>query len=351
MYDIYFIGQPTWHRYKNLKQKYPTAKCAETVQEAKAKCLTKFVWIVYHDLDINPDFKFDYKVDEYSEEYTHVFLNERPWYKDDFYDGIALMPKHSHHGPGEITARFYIHKKHVPIVASTPRVEETDAVFISYNEPNADENYQRILDRFPDVKRVHGVKGIHQAHIEAAKLCDSRVFYVIDGDAQLTDYFKFNYTPVRHNWDAVHVWRSENPVNGLVYGYGGVKLLPRQQTLDMDTTKPDMTTSISNKFVAVKKISNLTAFNSDPFSAWKGAFRECVKLSSKVIDRQKDDETNKRLRTWCTYTKPDAEYAEYALKGAKAGAAYGARMRNDKEALAKINDFDWLRERFDAGNL
>jgi hypothetical protein len=350
MYDIYFIGKPDWGSYSKLKERFPTAKCAETVVEAKQKCLTKHVWIVYHDLWVKDDFNFDYKVDDYDKDYTHVFLNERPFYDKEFYDGIALMPKNSHHGPGELRSRFYINKKFVPIVASNPRNEKFEAVFISYNEPNADENYQRILDKFPDVKRVHGVKGIHQAHIEAAKLCNSRMFFVVDGDAQLTDYFKFNYAPEKHNWDAVHVWRSENPINGLIYGYGGVKLLPRNQTIDMDTSKPDMTTSISNKFVAVQKISNITAFNSDPFSTWKGAFRECVKLSSKIIDRQKNDETNKRLRTWCTYTKDNVEFAEYALKGAKAGAAYGARYSNDPEALKMINDFDWLKDKFD-GNI
>ena len=40
-----------------------------------------------------------------------------------------------------------------------------DIVFISYQEPNADENYNKLLKRFPLAKRVHGVKGIHQAHI------------------------------------------------------------------------------------------------------------------------------------------------------------------------------------------
>jgi phosphoribosylpyrophosphate synthetase len=33
-------------------------------------------------------------------------------------------------------------------------------------------------------------------------------------------------------------------------------------------------------------VSNITAFNTDPYSTWKSAFRECVKLSSKIIDRQ-----------------------------------------------------------------
>jgi hypothetical protein len=118
----------------------------------------------------------------------------------------------------------------------------------------------------------------------------------------------------------------------------------------MDTSKPDMTTSISSKFVAMKKISNITAFNTDPFNTWKSAFRECVKLSSKIIDRQKDNETNDRLRIWCTYLKGEPEFGEYALKGAKAGAAYGARNRNKVEELKMINDFDWLEEKFN-GNI
>ena len=43
-----------------------------------------------------------------------------------------------------------------------------DIVFISYQEINAEENWHRLKSRFPMTKRVHGVKGIHNAHIEAA---------------------------------------------------------------------------------------------------------------------------------------------------------------------------------------
>lgn len=344
MYDIYFIGNPNEENFDKLKKIAPMAKCASTVPEAKQKSLTKFIWIVYHDIEVREDFLFDYVPDDYSQDITHVFLN------GEYYDGIALMPKNSHHGPGELKARFYINKKFVEIQASIPMNNKFDKVFISYQEPNADENYEHLLKRFPDIKRVHGVKGIHEAHIAAASLCETDLFWIIDGDAQLVDWWQFDYIPEYHNREAVHVWRSENPVNGLTYGYGGLKLFPTEKTLAMDTSKPDMTTSISNKFVAVKKISNITAFNTDPFNTWKSAFRECCKLSSKIIDRQKDHETNLRLRTWCTYTRPDVEYADFALRGAKEGAAYGTRNKNDIAALKKINDFDWLKEKFD-GNI
>jgi hypothetical protein len=218
-----------------------------------------------------------------------------------------------------------------------------DIIFISYNEPNADENYAKLKARFPRAHRVHGVKGIHQAHIAAAKKSFTKMFWVVDGDAEIVDSFNFNYSVNKYDLECVHVWRSRNPVNGLEYGYGGVKLLPKLLTINMDVSKPDMTTSISSLFKAINEVSNITAFNTDPFNSWKSAFRECVKLSSRIIDRQDDLETAHRLDTWCNVgSDPDV------LAGANEGRQYGDQHRGNVEALARINDFDWLREKFNA---
>ena len=119
-----------------------------------------------------------------------------------------------------------------------------DIVFISYQEPNADANYATLKAKFPMAKRVHGVKGIHQAHIKAAKKCFTKMFWIVDADAIIMDDFNFDYVVPNHQLDHVHVWRSQNPVNDLVYGYGGVKLFPRKLTIVMDTSKPDMTTKV-----------------------------------------------------------------------------------------------------------
>ena len=217
-----------------------------------------------------------------------------------------------------------------------------DIVFISYNEPNADANWELVKYRFPRAKRVDGVKGIHQAHIAAAKKCFTKMFWVVDADAKILDSFKFDHKVDEYDLETVHVWRSRNPVNDLLYGYGGVKLLPRKLTLNMDTTKPDMTTSISEYFKAMPDTSNVTAFNTNEFEAWKGAFRECTKLASKTIDRQNEDETNERLRIWTTVGE-DAPFGEYAIKGAIAGREYGLSSGVD---IRLINNFDWLYEQF-----
>jgi len=148
-----------------------------------------------------------------------------------------------------------------------------------------------------------------------------------------------------YDLDCVHVWKSRNPINNLEYGNGGVKLLPRQLTLKMDFNTPDMTTSISNKFKAMDMISNTNAFNTDEFSTWRSAFRECCKLASGIIDRQYQEETKLRLDTWCS-VGVDKSFGTYAINGAQAGRLYGETNKNNPEALNKINDFDWLQEQF-----
>ena len=223
--------------------------------------------------------------------------------------------------------------------------KEYDIVMITYNESNAEENYNALKEKFPRAKRVDGVKGIHQAHIEAAKICTTEMIWIVDGDAQITDDFNFDYVSPVDEKEYVKVWRSKNPINDLEYGYGGIKLLPRTLTINMDISKPDMTTSISRHFKPIKVVSNITAFNTDEFSTWRSAFRECAKLSSKVIDRQKNEETEKRLHVWQTVGK-ERPYGEWAIKGATAGTAYGRESQGDIEALKKINDFEWLEEQF-----
>lgn len=221
-----------------------------------------------------------------------------------------------------------------------------DLIFISYKESNADSNFEKIKKRFPTVKRIHGIEGIHQAHIYAAKKSLTKMFWAIDGDALIEDDFDFSYTVDEWDLNTVHVWKSKNPINGLIYGYGGVKLLPTSLTLSMTFDKLDVTTSISESFKLMPDVSNITAFNTDPFSTWRSAFRECAKLASKTIDRQLDTETEERLSVWCNVGK-DSTYGQYAIDGALQGLNYGTDNKDNLSSLSLINNFKWLREKFD----
>ena len=221
-----------------------------------------------------------------------------------------------------------------------------DIVFIGYKEEQKEQNWQNLLKRFPTAKRVDGVKGLHQAHIKGATMCWTKMFWIVDADAIILDNFDFSYTCKPYDEDIVHVWRCKNPINDLTYGYGGVKLFPRRLTLELDVNRPDMTTSISPRFRSMAQVSNITAFNTDPYNTWKSAFRECTKLASKVIERQENKETDDRLDVWCTVN--NGEFGDYAIAGAKAGREYGVKHRGDHVKLHMINNFEWLKEQFDA---
>jgi hypothetical protein len=313
---------------------------------AMAAATTDMFWMIPPEVEPLDDFKFDLHFpyqNNYERGINHVFKNKDV--EENKYNGIMLLSKKAPVSSREIEYRYLIEKKEYDTVAS--KLKLYDIVFISYNEPNADENYKTLCNRFPRAKRVHGVKGIHQAHIAAAKLSTTPMFWVVDGDAIIEDNFKFDLLLHKHDTDIVHVWLSRNPINGLTYGYGGVKLLPKQLTenMDLSNTKIDMTMSISDKFKVVQEVSNITAFNTDPFSTWKSAFRECVKLASRPIDAGYQEETEDRLITWCNIGTGKL-YGEYSIAGARAGKQYGSENIADPVQLAKINDFEWLLEQF-----
>lgn len=225
-------------------------------------------------------------------------------------------------------------------------VSQYDIVMITYDEPEADKNFELLSNQFLRAKRVHGIAGIREAHIVAANSVSTEMFWVVDGDAIIADNFNFDFTAIPWDTDAVHVWRSQNSANGLSYGYGGVKLLPTELTKNLDKSNPDIATSISNKFITMDGVSNISNFNTSAFHAWRSAFRECCKLASKIIDRQKDQETIERLNVWCTVGK-EKPYGGYVIDGANAGKKYGELHKNDVQALKKINDFNWLKIQFE----
>ena len=224
------------------------------------------------------------------------------------------------------------------IELSLPEMSDRfDVVFISYKEPNAEENWSRVLSKAPHAKRVNNVSGILEAHIAAASQITTDMFYVVDGDAYLTDSWEFNFRPSFINKHATHVWHSRNPINDLQYGYGGVKLFPKDAFINLENTKPlDITLSATKRLMVMKQVSNVTAFNTDPFSTWKSAVRECTKLLLKT-----DTESASRLAVWSA-DGIDRPFGEYAI----AGAAYARQLIEQSIDPIMVNDREWLQQEF-----
>jgi len=228
-----------------------------------------------------------------------------------------------------------------------------DVFFLSYDEPFADENFELLKLFAPHAKRVHGIKGIFEAHKECAKQSKTGHFYVCDADCLVEEEFTFKFKPDKNRFaypntpetDCVYTWRSRNPVNDLIYGYGAVKLFPKKNLMEAEHWNIDMTTTIGAPFVPKFQISNVTAFNTDPFNTWKSAFRECTKLASAIIPNADNTDNEYRLKVWCERGEK-RDYGKYAMLGAQQGKDFGEYYCNDIDALKLINDFQWLREQF-----
>lgn len=66
---------------------------------------------------------------------------------------------------------------------TTLKLKEIPAVFLSFDEPNADENFELLRANHPNpelVKRVHGVKGFDAAHKACAEFAVIDRFFTID---------------------------------------------------------------------------------------------------------------------------------------------------------------------------
>ena len=118
------------------------------------------------------------------------------------------------------------------------KVADCDIVYLSYDEPNAEENYADLLKKAPWAKRVHGVEGSDAAHKACARLSETERVIVVDGDNRIRPEFINQTVDFKDDVDlsqSVFSWGAQNIINGLVYGNGGIKCWPTQLVLDMKT--------------------------------------------------------------------------------------------------------------------
>jgi hypothetical protein len=215
-----------------------------------------------------------------------------------------------------------------------------DVFFLSYGEPNADENFAHLKSIRPNAKRIDGVDGLLAAHQECAKRCFTSHFFVVDADSVITEPSVFEYTVPAYDAQYVHLWFAKNAVNHLVYGWGGLKLFPKKLMKDALQHGVDMTTSFELKIIPVEV--STTMFNSSEYETWRSAFRECAKLSRGVFKEQSAEENAMRLVTWKT-TGGYRPFGNWCIKGAIDGEEFASQ----NEDISCVNDWKWLRAEFD----
>jgi hypothetical protein len=213
-----------------------------------------------------------------------------------------------------------------------------DIIFLSYDEPYADENFAKLQERFPYARRVANVKGIDKAHLAAAKAAATTFFYVVDADAVIREEFNFDYRPTVDKQRYVHIWRAYNPAIGLTYGYGGVKLFSKKFFKTMQNEFLDFSTSLTKDIQIMPDTVSDTMFYKNPMTAFRSGFREATKLYKTVkthSDQKQRETADLRLTHWCNPLS--VENAQQIQLGAWEGMSNAMNFGTDK--YVDINDF------------
>ena len=242
-------------------------------------------------------------------------------------------------------------------MADRVRVSDLDFVYISYAEPNKEENWADLLSKVPWAKRVDGVKGFDSAHKAAAEKAETDFFISVDGDNIIDESFLLQTIDwSKTNPKAVHRWRARNNVNDLVYGNGGLVGWPRETCLQMKTHENAKEKKAQIDFCWTVPHENLhncystTVINAIPQQAWIAGYREGVKMSldqGKHIPPQNfmrviHGSNLRILTTWMT-VGADVEYGKYAMLGARMGC-YSTSV--DSNEWIQISNLDKMADLF-----
>jgi hypothetical protein len=236
------------------------------------------------------------------------------------------------------------------------RLVNYDVIFLSYDEPNADENYQQLLSYVPWAKRVHGIKGSDAAHKACARLSSTERVVIIDGDNYMTREGFLNQIVCIKDTSididqSVISWPSVNIINGLIYGNGGIKCWPTEKLLSMQTHELANPSNIRAQidfcwdvtYIPLDETFTSIHNNTTPYQAWRAGFREGVKMS--LDQGYKVDNLSKlwkgnlnRLATWMMVGS-DVANGLWSIYGARLGCWMTQFTDWD---YTQVRDFDYL---------
>lgn len=241
------------------------------------------------------------------------------------------------------------------------RIADYDLIFLSYDEPNADQNYEDLKKKIPWAKRVHGIKGSDAAHKACADLSETNRFIIIDGDNIVDKKFieqQINFSDEEDLSNCVISWAADNQINGLIYGNGGIKSWMKTTIYNMRThenadpdnvhTQVDFCWDI--KYLHMEGCFSKVYNNATPRQAWRAGFREGVKMAldrgvkTNVENFKKMHWKNlHRLYIW-SMIGSDVENGLWAIYGARAGLF--KTMLTDWDYV-NVRDFEWLNNYWD----
>ena len=216
--------------------------------------------------------------------------------------------------------------------------ELLDIIFIDNGEPNAEENWKYLTDchmfTSQRIERSSGVNGRVAAYQAAAKLSTTPWFFAVFAKLRVAPDFDWTWQPDRLQEPKHYIFHAFNPINGLTYGHQAMIAYNKDLVLSNPGVGLDFTLDSAHEVVPI--LSGTAEYAHSLWSAWRTAFRECIKLKA-----SNDVESQYRLQKWLTVAigKPNGQWSIY---GAEDAVEYYDAVGGDFADLKKSYDWNWL---------
>ena len=152
--------------------------------------------------------------------------------------------------------------------------------------------------------------------------------------------FDWHWMPDRLQEPKHYIFNAQNPVNGLEYGHQGVIAYNKRLVLETDDWGLDFTLSRAHEVVPL--LSGIAHYNIDPWTTWRTAFREVIKLLAEDSEISRE-----RVESWMDAIQ-SVENAEWSICGAKDAEKYFIQVNGDHEKLMKTFEWEWLSQHFES---
>jgi hypothetical protein len=220
------------------------------------------------------------------------------------------------------------------------RLGELDTVFISDDEPQADEHWRALKSAFPKAIRVHGLRASWSTIRRVATLTKTDRFVVVAGntliDASSAEHAVHDDL-IRSS--AAIVWPTRNAVNGVCYASGTIRCCARHALMATEAHNPLTEIAEPRSFGTLHP-------NGTPLQAFREGFREGVRQGL-VHGRapgpprpaiRLPDAKLKRLLAWATIGA-DQDNGLWCLYGARLGCRMAQLDQFDPALLVRP---DWI---------
>jgi hypothetical protein len=217
-----------------------------------------------------------------------------------------------------------------------------DIVFISNGELDAKNNYMALLKScaaHPNrIHHVENVNGRAAAYHAAARASATPWFFAVFAKLKVAENFDWAWQPDRMQQPKHYIFHALNPVNGLCYGHQAMIAYNRDLVLNNPGVGLDFTLDSAHEVVPI--VSGTAYYNATPWSAWRTAFREVIKLQHSLPDV----ENEYRLDQWLSENSNGQHVAnkDWSRRGAEDAVEYYESVNGDFDALKKSYEWAWL---------